>query len=265
MEELHKPARRNYPRRKFDVRGLDESWQADLIEMLPYAKENKGYRYMLTVIDVFSKYAWAIPVKNKTAEEVTQAMKSVLELGRVPKNLQVDRGKEFYNKNFQELMKRHKINLYSTYSNLKAAICERFNRTLKEKMWKKFSLQGNYKWLTILSDLIASYNNTKHRTIGMKPKDVTSVNETQVIKRFSTKNKVMGKPKFKLNDKVRVSRVKQVFEKGYTPNWSTEIFTISKVLKTRPTTYRLKDYQDKRLPEVSTSKNLHSLSILMFT
>ena len=83
VEELHKAARRNYPRRKFDVRGFDETWQADLVEMIPYAKENKGYRYLLTVIDVFTKYAWAVPVKRKTGEDVTIAMKSILQQGRL--------------------------------------------------------------------------------------------------------------------------------------------------------------------------------------
>ena len=174
VDELHKPARRNNPRRKFDVRGIDETWQGDLVEMQPYARENKGYRYMLTVIDVFSKYAWAVPVKSKSGVDVSAAMKSVLHQKRVPKNLHVDKGKEFYNKDFEALMKKYKINMYSTYSNLKASICERFNRTLKSRMWKEFSLQGNYKWLDILPDLMKSYNNTKHRTIGMKPKDVTA-------------------------------------------------------------------------------------------
>lgn len=245
VEELHKPARRNYPRRKFDVRGLDESWQADLVEMQEYAKENKGYRYMLTVIDVFSKFAWAVPLKSKTGEDVTAAMKSILSQGRVPKNLQVDRGREFYNKSFQSLMDKYKINLYSTYSNLKASICERFNRTLKSKMWLQFSLQGNYKWLDILSDLVESYNNTKHRVINEKPKNVSSENEKQILKRFSDPRDLPKKAKFKVNDKVRVSKVKHVFEKGYTPNWSTEIFTITKVLKTMPITYKLKDYLDE--------------------
>ena len=75
VEELHKSARRNYQRRKFDMRGIDETWQADLVEMQPYARENKDYRYMLTVIDVFSKYAWAVPVKRKSADNVTAARK----------------------------------------------------------------------------------------------------------------------------------------------------------------------------------------------
>ncbi len=158
VDELHKPARRNYPRRKFDVRGLDETWQADLVEMQPYSKENKGYRYLLTVIDVFSKFAWARPVKTKTGEDTTAAMNSILQEGRKSKNLQVDKGKEFYNKNFEGLMKKSKIHMYSTESNLKASIIERFNRTLKNRMWKQFSLRGNYKWADILPDLLKSYN-----------------------------------------------------------------------------------------------------------
>ena len=245
VEELHKPARRNYTRRSFDVRGLDETWQADLVEMIPYAQDNKGYRYLLTIIDIFSKYAWAVPVKRKTGKNVSEAMKSVLVKGRVPKNLHTDRGKEFYNTDFQKLMNTHKIKLYSTYSNLKASICERFNRTLKSAMWKKFSLRGNYKWLDILPDLLTAYNNRKHRTIGVKPKDVTASNEADILRKFARKITNKIKLKFKIGDKVRVSKAKAVFDKGYTPNWSTEIFTIVRIAATSPPTYHLKDYQDQ--------------------
>ena len=146
-------------------------------------------------------------------------MKSVLrESGRVPNNLHTDRGKEFYNKNFQALMTKYRINLYSTYSNLKASICERFNRTLKNEMWKKFSLRGNYKWLDILPALLTAYNERKHRTTGMKPKDVTKSNENDVMHKFAAVQR-KKKTKFQVGDKVRVSRAKQSFEKGYTPNW----------------------------------------------
>lgn len=245
VEELHKPARRNYPRRKVSVRGLDETWQADLVEMIPYSRDNKGHRYLLTVIDVFSKYAWAVPVKRKTGEDVANAMKSIFKAGRKPKNLQTDRGKEFYNKNFEDLMTQHKINLYSTYSNLKASICERFNRTLKNKMWIQFTLRGNYKWIDILPKLIAEYNDRKHRTIGVKPNEVSAVNEAEILQRFKRAAGPVTKAKFKINDKVRVSKLKQVFEKGYTPNWSTEVFTVRKVQATNPVTYLLKDYEDK--------------------
>ena len=241
VEELHKPARRNYPRRKYDIRGLDETWQADLVEIQPYSRENKGYKYLLTVIDVFSKFAWAIPILNETGENVSIAMKSILSKGRKPKNLHTNQDKEFYNAKFQSLMQKYKINLYSTYSNLKASICERFNRTLKNAMWKKFSLRGNYKWLDILPELIASYDNRKHRIIGMKPKDVTKTNTSQVLQKFTQARKPMKKSRFKIGDKVRVTLMKHVFEKGYTPNWTTEIFTITRVVYTNPTTYHLKD------------------------
>ena len=192
VKELHTPARRNYQRCKFTVRGLDEIWQADLVEMQSYARENNGYRHILTVIDVFSKYAWAVPVKQKTDSDVTAAMKSILQQGRKPTNLQTDRSKEFYNATFQSLMQRYGINLYSTYSNLKASICERFNRTLKQKMWMQFSFRGKYKWLDILSNLLKLYNNSKHRTTGMKPKDITLTNEAEVLAKFTPQTKVIN-------------------------------------------------------------------------
>ena len=118
--------------------------------MQPYARENRDIKYLLTVIDALSKFAWAVPVMRKTAQDVTAAMDSVLQQGRVPSNLQTDKGKEFYNGSFQNLMLRYHINHYSTYSNLKASIVERFNCTLKNRMWLKFSLRGTYKWLDIL-------------------------------------------------------------------------------------------------------------------
>ncbi|XP_057341081.1 uncharacterized protein LOC130678116 [Microplitis mediator] len=126
--ELHRPVRRNYQRRHVDIRALDETWQADLVDMIPYATVNKGNKYLLTGIDTFSKYAWAVPIESKSGSDVTRAMKSIFQQGRVPKNLHVDQSKEFYNKEFQELIKHKNINMYSTFSNLKASICERFNQ-----------------------------------------------------------------------------------------------------------------------------------------
>lgn len=251
VEELHKPIRKNFPRRHVNMRGLDETWQADLVDMSTYSNENKEYKFLLTVIDIFSKYAWGVPLKTKNGPDVTAAMKSILEQSnRHPKNLHADQGKEFYNKEFKTLMKKYGINLYSTFSVMKASICERFNRTLKTKMWKRFSLQGHYNWINILSDLMSTYNSTKHRTIMMKPKDVTSAADEDRLLReiYYPKNKqkiktTKKKSKFHIGDKVRISKYKHVFEKGYTPNWTTEIFTIKHVMPTHPITYKLIDYQ----------------------
>lgn len=248
VEELHRSARRNYARRHVDIRGLDETWQADLVDMTAYASENNNHKYLLTVIDNFSKYAWVVPIKNKSGKDTTAAMKSVLIQGRVPSKLHVDNGKEFYNSSFQSLMQKYNIHMYSTYSNLKASICERFNRTLKNKMWKQFSLRGSYKWIDIIEKLVLSYNNTIHRTIAMKPKDVSRENAESLKRRVynnPVNNDTIIKRKFKVGDKVRISKYKNIFEKGYTPNWTTEIFTITKVAATNPVTYKLKDYKNE--------------------
>ncbi|XP_023312625.1 piggyBac transposable element-derived protein 3-like [Anoplophora glabripennis] len=126
VNELHKPARKNFRRRHVLVRGLNDLIQADLVEMIPYAKVNKGYRYILIVINVFSKFVWAEPVKRKTAIEVSNAMAKILsQMKYMPHNCQTDLGKEFYNKEFKNLMTQFKINHYSTYSNLKASVVER--------------------------------------------------------------------------------------------------------------------------------------------
>lgn len=242
VEELHKPIRRRYPRRKFEMRGISDTFQADLIDMQSYADENDGFKYLLTIIDVFSKYAYAVPTKSKNAHDITMAMKSVLSQGSIPKNLQVDQGSEFYNAQFKRLMKEHKINMYSSHSNLHASIIERWNRTIKNWMWKKFSLRGSYKYIDILPDLVKKYNAKVHRTIGMAPRDVSKKHEAALLKKFMIKKR-RKKPKFKKNDKVRISILKHIFEKSYIPNWTTEIFTITRVAPTNPVTYHLEDYK----------------------
>lgn len=244
VAELHKPARKRFKRRRVILKGLNDLFQADLVEMIPYAKSNRGFRYILVVINAFSKYVWAYPVKRKTGKDVTAAMQKVLTSVKVaPKNVQTDLGKEFYNVDFQRLMRQHAINHYSTYSSMKSSIVERCNRTLKNRMWKQFSLQGSYKWLDILPKLVNNYNTTRHRTIGMKPADVTSKNAKLLLRTVYSHTKTVDPKgqKFRTGDSVRVSKHRSVFTKGYTPSWSNEIFTISTVRLTNPTTYKLTD------------------------
>lgn len=244
VNELHRSARRNFIRRRVIMKGIDDLWQADLVEMIPYAKFNNGYRYLLVVIDTFSKFAWVIPCKTKNANDVSSAFQTILNLKRHPKNLHTDNGKEFYNTVFKCITNKYKINHYSTYSVLKASIVERLNRTLKNKMWKLFSLQGSYKWQTILPKIVDEYNNTKHTTIKMAPKNVTKSNEQMLLATVYNNIKIAGPAKLKNGDLVRISKYKGLFEKGYTPNWSTELFKITKVQITNPVTYILEDLQN---------------------
>ncbi len=246
VEELHKPARKNFTRRHVILKGIDELWQADLVDMNALYKFNNGHKFILTVIDCFSKFAWSSPIKNKSAESVTSAMHVIFKnSNRIPKNLQTDFGKEFYNTKFKSLMDKYEINHYSTYSHLKCSIVERFNRTLKSKMWKMFSYTGKYIWIDKLNNLIDEYNKTKHRTIKMRPIDVKSKKCEQKLLKTVFNNKFrLVKNKFKIGDFVRVSKYKGSFEKGYTPNWSPELFEICCVNRKYPVTYKLRDYKN---------------------
>lgn len=237
--ELHKPARKNFVRRSFKMLGINETVQIDLIDMQNYARENSGNKYILTLIDTFSKKAYAAPLKNKTGLVVTEAIKTILPKG--VKNIQSDNGKEFFNEHFTKLMKKLNINHYHTYSTTKAAIVERFQRTLKNWLYREFSAQGSYKWLDLLPKLIRKYNNKVHRSIGMKPNQVNANNSKDVHANLTSKKIIVKKPKYKLGDSVRISKYKHVFSKGYTPNWTGELFTIAEVKKTQPVTYILKD------------------------
>lgn len=244
VNELHREARRNFIRRSTEMRGINDTLQADLVEMIPYATKNRNMKYILTVINIFSKKAYACALKNKTAQEVTKAMQSILDsLNHPIRNLHVDNGKEFYNALMKKMLCQRNVNMYSTFTTKKAAIVERFNRTLKNKMWKEFSLNGSFKWIHILQPLVSDYNNTIHRTIKLKPNDVNKRNEQFLLNTMYGRRRVgkVSKPKFKIGDKVRMSKYKHIFAKGYTPNWTTEIFQIRKIQKTNPITYLLSD------------------------
>ena len=207
------------------------------------------------MIDIASKFAFAESLKRKTAQEVSEAFERILKKNnkQPPKHLQTDRGKEFYNKEFAAVMKKHGINHYSTHSERKASIVERFNRTLKENMYRYFTQRNTLNWVSMLPDLMLEYNNRKHSAIGMAPAKVSNRNIHKVLMRL---RRGRGAPRtsargaavlFEPGDVVRVSRYKRpVFDKGYTRNWSEELFKI--VERRRTTTsnngiyyYRLKD------------------------
>ena len=244
INELHRPARKKFHRRKVYIKGLNDVWEIDLVEMKPYAKFNGGMKYILTVIDVLSKYAWGIPLRNKNGKDVTAAMEKVFKQShpRKPKHIHSDQGTEFYNEHFKKLMEKKNINLYSTYTHMKASIVERFNRTLKSLMWKEFGVQGNYKWIKILPELLKKYNTNVHRTIGIRPIDVKRKHVKELLEKVNTINDGVSRTvKFKPNDIVRISKYKTLFAKGYTPSWTTELFTVDRVRKTIPPVYYLRD------------------------
>ena len=212
------------------MKDLADQVQLDLVDMGKYGSKNKGYRWILTAVKILSRYAFAIPVHRKDSENMTKAVDLLLEtfkerFGKYPNSVQFDEGKEFYNVGVTNLLKSLDVSYFSTKSNKKAAIVERFNRTLKTMMWKYFYSKGTYAWIDVLDELVENYNNTKHSSTLMKPADVNkSNNDALWVTLYGSALGELSLPKFRVGDTVRVSRYKSVFGKGYEANFTEEIF-----------------------------------------
>ena len=202
------------------------------------------------VLDVFSKYGWIVPLKDKKDETVTEAFKTIFKEGRKPQYLWTDKGKGYYKKHMKDLLDKNKITLNSTENEEKSSVCERWNRTIKTRKWKQFTVQGNTQYLDILPKLVKEYNNTKHSSIKMTPLEASKKkNEGAVyFNLYGDMVQLSSKPKFKIGDKVRISKYKRkVFDKGYTPNRTEEVFIVDKIQYTYPITYKLKVLNDEEL------------------
>ena len=237
--------------------GIDKIWCSDLVEMQQF-KWNKGCRYLLMVLDLFSKYGWIVPLKDKKGETVAESFKTIFKEDRKPQYLWTDKGKEYYNKNMRELLEKNSITLYSTENEEKSSVYERWNRTIKTKMWKQFTVQGNTIYLDILPKILSQYNNSKHSSIKMTPIEASKKkNESAVyFNLYGDMKQSSPKPRFKIGDKVRISKYKRkVFDKGYTPNWTEEIFLVDKIQSTNPITYRLKDLNNEKYKAAFMSLN----------
>ena len=243
-DELHKPARKKFKRRRVLVSGIDKIWAADLADMKEFSKDNRGVTYLLCVIDIFSKYGWLVPLKDKTGKSVASALRVIFE-ERKPEKMWVDKGKEFYNGDVKSL-----IELYSTENEEKSSVVERWIRTMKERMWKYFTDNNTNVYIDILPDLVEDYNNTKHSSIKMTPVEVSMKKNELAVWRNLYPNRlkpIKVTPKFSVGDKVRITKKKKTFEKGYTTRWTEEVFTIVRVLRTSPVTYKIADLNGEEI------------------
>ena len=202
------------------------------------SKLNKGFRFLLCAIDIFTKYAWIVPLKDKKGVSIiVNAFQEILDDSkRKPNKIWVDKGGEFYNNSFKKWLQHNDIAMYSTHNEGKAVVAERFIRTLKNKIYKYMTSISKNLYIDKLDDIANEYNNTYHRSIKMKPIDVkynTYINTSKEVND--------GDPKFKVGDHVRISKYKNIFAKGYTPNWSEEIFVIKEIKNTVPWTYVVND------------------------
>lgn len=242
---IHKKIKRKFIRSKTFVPSIDDTWQIDLIDVskLKNKKYQQYYNFIFTCIDCFSKKAWAVPIPNKFATSTTKALDKIIKSSkRKPKRIYSDEGKEFLG-SFRNYLEENKIQQLFTKSIHKASIVERFNRTFKEKLYRIFTEKKSTKYINIIDDVLKSYNNSYHRSIKSTPNSVNSKNSKIIFKNlygdyFSLKNQL--RIKYKLGSYVRKSVAKKFFDKGYTPNWSDEIYLIKKIIPKIPVRYIIK-------------------------
>ena len=223
--------------------------------------QNDNYKYLLTVIDVLSKFAWVVPIKDKSGKTITEAFEPILSTIK-PKLLQVDKGLEFYNKIFESMLEKYNIEMFRTNSDKKAQIIERFNRTLKLRMGKLFDSQNSFRYIDRLQDLVNNYNNTIHTTIKMKPIDaIKPENYDLLINNYyeNYENKINEKIKFEVGDVVRIPIYLSTFTKEITSKWTRELFKISKINDTKPITYNIVDLNNESIEGIFYAEELQKI------
>jgi L-rhamnose mutarotase len=240
---LHRPKRKKFPRRSIITHYPGQIIQSDLIDMQKYSTNNNGFNYILVVIDCFSKYLWCIALKNKSAFETSTGLRTIFSKMKYPvQTIIFDQGLEYVNLLVNNLLKERGIHSYHILTKNKASSAERVNQTIKKTIWKLFTIHKNKKWVKYLDDIVSNYNDTYHRTIEMPPAQVTWANKNKVFKIMFPNKSVRINCRLKIGDEVRIALNKNIFEKGFTQNWSKDIFIIVKVFqKNGVCWYRLKD------------------------
>ena len=224
-EELHKSVIKKINKRKVYSQFKDNIWRVDLADMRLLSKQNNS-------------------LKDKKGISIINAFNNIIkQSNRKPNKIWVDQGGEFYNHVFKKWLSDNDIIMYSTFNEGKSVVAERFIRTLKNKLYKHMRATGKNVYFDVLDDVVNEYNNTKHNTIKMKPKDVKNDNSRVYIDEYNKKIYA----RFNLGDRVRISKFKNIFAKGYIPDWSKEIFIVNKINDTVPWTYSLKDLNGEEI------------------
>ena len=233
--------RKNYPTNKANVYYIDNIWSLDILDLKDYGPENnRGYRYVLVIIDNFSKYGWTIPLKNKNAQTIKNSFENILiNSKRSPNLIESDRGKEFYNNIFQDFLNENDIKLYSRNSSYGAVFAERFNRTIRDLIKRPVFERGDGNWIDILPTITKQYNTRIHSSTKLTPTQAClKKNEGYVYINLLDKRKKI-KPKFQINDLVRVADLKRTFSKGDTTNWSYKLYRITELINDTIPSYHI--------------------------
>ena len=244
---LHKPTKERFRRRPTIVSGVGDQMQADLMDTRSHADHNDGIHFILTAIDCFSRKAWVKPTRSKSGDEVSAALDEIFSEHSFNR-LQTDKGKEFYNAKVSKILQKHGVEHFSTENEtIKASIVERFNRTLRERLHRYMTGIPTNRYLDVLQDIVEGYNDTPHTATGFTPNEVDADNQSLVFDRLYESPAVIPSKRvnspLRVDDLVRITKARGSFERGYTPNWTRELFRVTHVLDDeRPVVYRLEDY-----------------------
>ena len=250
-EIFSKPPRRNFPTNKKIHNHIDEIWSIDLADMIDYKiSNNKGFRYIFIIIDNYSKYLWAVPLKNKNSQTITNEFSNILTKSkRKPLKIESDRGAEFYNSIFQNFLKSKNIHHYSRYTDKGPSIAERVIRTARNLLKRPVFEKGKADWLSELPSVIKQYNNTVHSSTKMTPIQASKKSNAKEVSSNLQDRRVKRQPKFKLGQLVRTADIKRVFSKGDSTNYSYKLYTITEVIHDTIPSYRI-DYLPERYNEI---------------
>jgi transposase InsO family protein len=254
---MHRPTRKRFPRNPYTVDNAMDVWECDLIDVRSLKRYNDGYGYLLTVIDVFTRYIHVVPLRAKTGTAVAMAFSSILADSRYslktgvrrPVWVRTDRGKEFLNRSFRDLLKREGIlSQVCRNPDVKCSIVERAQRTVREKMYKYFTYKNTRRYVDVLDRLVRAYNDTPHTATGLAPSRVRDTDVLKIWRRANAKRRRVAIAKFSIGQHVRISKEKLRFAKGGEQNYSTEIFKISKVIRRTPRpVYELRDLKGREI------------------
>lgn len=246
---VNKPARKTFDRNPVIVTNLRQQYQADLADLQKYARQNDGVRYLLVVIDCFSKNVCVVPLRDKSSKEVLAGLKKSFHTLGEPEKLQTDKGREFLNRTIADYFKQHRIVHFSSENDdIKCSMVERFIRTLKTRIWHLFRKRISTRYIDHLEDIVNAYNNTEHRSHGFTPNEVCQENSLEVYNSLRARNHAERQtPKFKVGDYVRISKRKSIMMKGYEANFKEEVYQITKVIPHAIPVYMLKDLLGKQV------------------
>ena len=241
---------KNYPTNKIVYNHIDEIWSFDLADMIDCKiSSNKGCRYIFIIIDNFSKYLWAKPLKNIYSKTITDEFSNILTTSkRKPLKIESDRGSEFYNIIFQDLLRSKNIQHYSRFTDKGPSLAERVIRTIRNLLKKPVFEKGRADWLSELPSVIKQYNNTIHHSIKMTPNQASKKSNERKVYSNLPDQRVKQPPKFKLGQLVRTADIKKVFSKGDSTSYSYNLYTITEIIHDTIPSYRI-DYLPERYNE----------------